>query len=149
MTYDEAYNAICLRINSDYYPIAKDILNCWHNYLNDREEMINLLSLLKLKGYKLYLFSNTPHRFNEYKMNLKCLDYFEKYVISADLKISKPNIEFYHSACQLCGIKPNESFFIDDSAQNIISANKIDMDGYIYNGNLELLYRYLSILEIL
>jgi putative hydrolase of the HAD superfamily len=149
ITYDQAYHSISHRIDSEYYPHLKEILNRWHDYLSDREEMIELLNLLKLNGYKLFLFSNTPHRFDEYKKNLKCLDYFEKTIISADIKLSKPNIEFYHSACQLCDIKPNESFFIDDSAQNIIHANKIEMDGYIYNGNLQLLYQYLSKLEIL
>jgi putative hydrolase of the HAD superfamily len=148
ITYDEAYQSICQRMNQEYYTIIKEIFDHWHEELSDQEEMISLLSLLKQKGYKLYLFSNTPHRFNEYKINLKCLDYFDKYVISADIKVSKPSQEFYLTAFQLCDIKPNESFFIDDSVQNILQANKLDMDGYIYNGNLKLLYQYLKVLEI-
>jgi len=149
MTYEEAYDSICQRMSQEYYPIIKDIFDKWHEELSDQEVMISLLSLLKQKGYKLYLFSNSPHRFHEYKRKLQSLDYFDKHVISADLKISKPNIEFYLYAFQLCGIKPNESFFIDDSVQNIIQANKLDMDGYIYNGNFELLHRYLNALEII
>jgi len=149
MTYEEAYDSICQRMNEEYYPIIKEIFDHWHEDLSDREEMISLLSSLKQKGYKLYLFSNTPQRFSEYKENLKCLDYFDKYVISADLKFSKPSTEFYISAFNLCDIQPNESFFIDDSVQNIIQANKLDMDGYIYNGNLKLLYQYLNTLEII
>lgn len=146
---DEAYQAIKARVNVQYHALILAILTDWHMYLFERVEMIELLNLLKLKGYKLYLFSNASSRFHVYKGNFKCLTYFDKHIISADLKHAKPSACFYHNASHLCGIQLNESFFIDDSQLNITQAMHYGMDGYIHNGTIKLLYDYLKKVEIL
>lgn len=149
MDEEEAYISITQRLDQKYYPIVKNILNHWHESLVERDEMINLLELLKLKGYKLYLFSNASKRFYTYYKNFKCLTYFDKMIISADIKHSKPSKEFYSIASNLCQIELQDSFFIDDSAQNILNAYRIGMDGYIHNGSYQLLYQYLQNLNII
>ncbi len=149
ITEDEAINTISKRIDSKYLDLVKQIFNQWHLYLTERVEMIDLLSLLKSKGYKLYLFSNASLRFYQYVNTFKCLDYFDFKIISADLKVSKPDLEFYRKACEICHIDLSESFFIDDSAVNIIEANKLSMDGYIYNGTFRLLIEYLKKVNII
>lgn len=149
ITEDEAIKTIISRIDVKYKEIVVKIIDEWYFYLTEREEMIPLLSQLKLNGYKLYLFSNASLRFNQYVNRFKCLQYFEKKIISAELKQSKPSHEFYHQAFKLCQIDPIESFFIDDSAINIIEANKLNMDGYIYNGTFSLLVDYLKKVNII
>lgn len=146
---DKAYNSIIQRVDQTDYTVVKNILDHWHESLIEKEEMINLLELLKFKGYNLYLFSNASKRFYTYYNNFKCLTYFDQMIISADIKHSKPSKEFYTIASKLCQIDLSESFFIDDSAQNIVSANRIGMNGYIYNGSYSLLYRYLQKLTII
>lgn len=146
---DEAYVSITKRLKQDDHIIVRDILDKWHNYLYEREDMINIVRALKLKGYKLFLFSNASKRFSDYKDKIKSLTYFDQMVISADIKHSKPSDEFYIEACKICHIELNESFFIDDSIQNIIRANHLGMDGYIHNGSLELLNDYLRKINIL
>ena len=69
--------------------------------------------------------------------------------MSAEILCSKPSLEFYRKGFELCNINPEESFFIDDSAQNILSANDLGMDGYIYNGSYSLLIDYLKQMSIL
>lgn len=146
---DEAIGSISKRIDSKYLDLVKQIFNKWHLYLTEREEMIDLLKMLKSKGYKLYLFSNASLRFYQYVNSFKCLDYFDLKVISADLKISKPNLDFYRQASSLCQIDLKESFFIDDSAVNILESNTLNMDGYIYNGTFRLLIEYLRKVNII
>lgn len=149
ISYDEAYIQITKRLHPKYHLIVKEILDHWHEHLYERNEMFVLLTELKQLGYKLYLFSNASIRFYEYEKTIKCLILFDQKVISADLKLSKPSKEFYNKAFDLCGILANESFFIDDSVINIIKANQLGMDGFIYNGTYSLLYDYLHKIEIL
>lgn len=149
ITEDEAIISISKRIDSKYMDIVKEIFDKWHLYLTEREEMIDLLKTLKSKGYKLYLFSNASYRFYSYINNFKCLEYFDLKIISADLKVSKPNLDFYRQASKLCQIDLSESFFIDDSAANIFEANTLNLDGYIYNGTFRLLIEYLRNVNII
>jgi len=144
-----AYNLIIRRVDQSNHSIIRTILNHWHEYLFERVEMFDLLNTLKHKGYKLYLFSNASLRFYKYESNIKCLTLFDQKVISADIKLSKPSPEFYHTALAVCEIKANESFFIDDSTQNILMANQLGLDGYIHNGSFQLLTDYLIKMNIL
>lgn len=149
LSYDDAYILFKNRLHPNYHSIVKDILDHWHEHLFERYEMFGLLTELKQLGYKLYLFSNASLRFYDYEKRIKCLSLFDQKVISADLKLSKPSDEFYYKAFDLCGIKADESFFIDDSMINIIKSNQLGMDGYIYNGTILLLYKYLHQIEVL
>ncbi len=147
--YDEVYISLKNRLHPNYHSIVKDILDHWHEYLFERSEMFELLTKLKQLGYKLYLFSNASLRFYDYEKRIQCLSLFDRKVISANLKLSKPSEEFYLKAFDLCGIKAYESFFIDDSMINVIKANQLGMDGYIYNGTIVLLHEYLHKIEVL
>lgn len=146
---NEAYLQIMERLNESYQFIVKQILDHWHDYLFERSEMLDLLNQLKQKGYKLYLFSNASLRFYEYEHKIKCLSLFDKKVISAYIKLSKPSHDFYHKAFEICDIDPKQSFFIDDSVQNILTANQLKLDGYIHNGTYQLLCNYLKKINIL
>ena len=149
LSYDDAYILFKKRLHPKYHSLVKDILDHWHEYLFERCEMYELLSELKQLGYKLYLFSNASLRFYDYENRIKCLSLFDQKIISADLKHSKPSDDFYHKAFELCGISAHESFFIDDSAINILKANQLGLDGYIYNSTYSLLYDYLKRIEVL
>lgn len=149
MDEDTAYLHITKRLDSNYHSLVKSILDHWHEYLVECSEMSELLSKLKQKGYKLYLFSNASLRFNDYKNRMQVLTCFDQKIISAEIKLSKPSEAFYTKALELCGIEAKESFFIDDSPINILNANEYGIDGYIYNGSYTLLKDYLSKLNIL
>lgn len=146
---EEAYQEVIKRLNQAYHFITKLIFDHWHEYLFERNEMFDLLNQLKQKGYKLYLFSNASPRFYTYEDTIQCLSLFDQKVISADIKLSKPSHDFYLKAFEICNINPIESFFIDDSVQNILMANQLLMDGYIHNGTYKLLYNYLRKIGIL
>ena len=146
---NDAYIKITKRLDTKYHVIVREILDHWHEYLYEREEMYKLLEMLKLKGYKLFLFSNASLRFYDYIDSFKCLKLFDQKIISADLKLSKPNYDFYKKAFEVCDIKASESFFIDDSSINILKANDLGLDGYIYNGTFSLLMEYLQKINVL
>lgn len=146
---NDAYIKITKRLDTKYHVIVREILDHWHEYLYEREEMYKLLEMLKLKGYKLFLFSNASLRFYDYIDRFKCLELFDQKIISADLKLSKPNYDFYKKAFEICDIEASESFFIDDSSINILKANDLGLDGYIYNGTFSLLMEYLHKINVL
>jgi len=62
----------------------------------------------------------------EYKVN----DYFEKIYLSYELKSAKPDPEIFISVMSDAGIRPEETFFIDDSPANCETAKSLGISVY-------------------
>ena len=92
------------------------------------EENIALLPKLKEKGYKLFYISNfTVKFFYMIKAKYPFFGLFDDGVISADLRLSKPGEEIYTYAFDKFSILPEESLFIDDTYENIVTADLLGM----------------------
>ncbi|HEA22416.1 hypothetical protein LCGC14_0911330 [marine sediment metagenome] len=118
------------------YPNAKpeDIERVWNSMLLDfPDERLEFIETLAAEGdYRLYLLSNTnalhiPHvekimgheKFYRFKTS------FEKFYLSHEIKLRKPNPEIYEFVLNENGLKAEETFFIDDSEVNTNAAEKL------------------------
>ncbi|MEE0081805.1 MAG: HAD-IA family hydrolase [Catenibacterium mitsuokai] len=91
---------------------------------------IKLLSLLKEKGYSLYIISN--FHLDAYNRFLKKQDWFTLFdgaIISAKEKLIKPDLRIYELLLERYQLKADECLFIDDSLNNINACKNIGMDG--------------------
>ena len=88
--------------------------------------------LLELKQrYRLFLLSNTNavhweegrNRF-DYK-GYKAEDFFDQIFLSHEIHELKPTSEAFIKIAQIAGIKPEETLFIDDLAENCLSAEAL------------------------
>jgi epoxide hydrolase-like predicted phosphatase len=91
-----------------------------------KEEMFALATMLKERGYKVGLLSNTEtptvrffHR-QGYTM-------FDTTVFSCEEGTAKPERRIYEIALERLGVKPPEVAFIDDRADFIEGAQKLGM----------------------
>ncbi len=102
------------------------LLNNWTDLLIPVDEMVNLLYDLKARGYNIFLITNF-HKDAFYKVFLRYefFENFEKYVLSSEVYLLKPEIEIFELLCDYCAIDPAESLFIDDSYPNIEAAEKL------------------------
>ncbi|MGC9374901.1 MAG: HAD family hydrolase [Bacteroidales bacterium] len=119
---------------------AAKIDDAWNAMLLDfPKKRIKLLQNLKLK-YRLFLLSNTNiihyHKYNQdlknqYGIELKSL--FEKTYYSFDMGMRKPDLEVFKYVIKDSNLKPIETLFVDDSPENIESANKLGLKTLFIN----------------
>lgn len=89
-------------------------------------ENIKLLPLLKKKGFQLYYLSNFPlDLFEEVQRIHDFFNYFDGGIISAKVKLSKPDIQIYKTLLDKYKILSKESLFIDDLLVNVLGARKL------------------------
>ncbi len=118
------------------YPQAKseEIKSIWNGMLlNFPDERLEFIEALAEEGkYRLFLLSNTnalhiPHvekimgseKFDRFKNS------FEKFYLSHEINLRKPNVEIYEFVLDENGLKAEETFFIDDSKENTEAAMKL------------------------
>lgn len=108
--------------------------DAWNAMLLDfPKKRIELIQELKSK-YRLFLLSNTNiihyrkynnDLINRFGFGLSSL--FEKAYYSFDLGMRKPDMEIFEYVIKDSNLKPIETLFIDDSAENIDTANQLGL----------------------
>jgi len=122
---DEAIDIISKRC-PEYYDNIKDVINYWTQILTPIQGSIDILESLKEKGYKTYLLTNFHKKaFEEVSRKHDFLKNFDGRVVSSDVLLLKPEKEIFTNLCKKYGIKPEESVFIDDTAENVVAAKEI------------------------
>jgi len=103
------------------------------------DDNARLLPELRKQGYKLYYLSNFPlDIFEEIKNDFYFFRHFDGGIISAEVRISKPDIRFYEYLIGKYSLNPSESLFIDDIEENVRAAGKAGMKAMFTNGSLNI-----------
>jgi epoxide hydrolase-like predicted phosphatase len=103
------------------------------------DQNVRLLPELKKQGYRLYYLSNFPMDiFDEIKSGYYFFKYFDGGLISAEAKVSKPDIRIYEVILDKYSLVPEESLFIDDLEINVKAAEAAGMKGIVTFGSLEI-----------
>ena len=93
------------------------------------------ISELKEAGYRLYCITNfTPAG---YEQCYDCISFVEKFdgcVYSFREGIVKPDPEIYKILLRRYNLKAEECVFIDDTEENVLSAEKLGIRGIIFTG---------------
>ncbi|MGA7719600.1 MAG: HAD family phosphatase [Ignavibacteriaceae bacterium] len=96
------------------------------------ERLVSLLPELKEK-YTLLLLSNTNSIHREYGWkNYEFLKYFDKLILSYEVKAVKPELKIYKSAESFTHKTPQEHIFIDDIAEYVEGAKTAGWDAVQY-----------------
>ena len=69
-----------------------------------------LLAELKEQGYRLFLMSNTSHRFRTFSKNIPSVGYMDGIWISCECGYLKPELEKNINFLQKMKIEPQESY---------------------------------------
>ena len=110
--------------------------NCWNAMVGDMHtDTIRTLIELK-KNFRIFLLSNINEIHYEY---LLTKDYwepalFEKCYFSHLMGMIKPDKKIYKYVLSENNLRPAETFYIDDSQKNILSANELKIAAYHYDG---------------
>jgi putative hydrolase of the HAD superfamily len=98
------------------------------------DETIEIIRVLKHKGYRLYILSNFSHEsykvFIERKRDLFSL--FDGILCSSEVGKTKPETTIFHLFLGKFSIKASETLFIDDSIENIQAGELLGIKGICF-----------------
>jgi 2-haloacid dehalogenase len=90
---------------------------------------VNLLQMLKEKGYSLCGLSNwSVETFSKVRPDFEFFNLFDDIILSGEVKLLKPEPEIYKLCLQRIGRQADECLFIDDTEPNIVTAKKMGFD---------------------
>ena len=135
MTEAEAAESMCRHLPQRLHETAHLLVDRWDRPILPVPGMEKLLGELKKAGYGLYLLSNASFRQHEYWPRVPGNQYFDGTLISADVRLVKPEAEIYRLLYQTFHLAPEECLFIDDSTQNIEGAERTGMAGIVFHGD--------------
>ncbi len=114
-------------------------------------ETIELLKKIKeLNKYKLLALSNVNSSHWNYILskNWDFLEYFDEFILSYEVHMTKPNPQLYGIAIYKAGFESEEIVFIDDGINNVRTAKQLGLIG-IHFTNVDRLKKELENLKIL
>lgn len=120
------------------------LVTAWDEPLMEVAGMSELVQELKEKGYGLYLLSNASSRQHQYWPRISTSRYFDGTLISADVRMVKPNPDIYRHLFETFSLRPQECFFIDDLERNIRAAQALGMRGHLFDGDVAALRRVIA-----
>lgn len=135
ITEKDAFQSICNRTPQRLHDAVEKLVYMWERPILPVDGMYELVAELKSKGYGIYLLSNASVRQHEFWPRVPAASLFDGKLISADVKLVKPQPEIYTLFCGKFGLTPSECVMIDDTPQNIEGAFTVGMPGVVFHDN--------------
>jgi putative hydrolase of the HAD superfamily len=129
LTWDEIIKILEDRTNHINDKLIEDYCKNHYKYLDVREEMLNLIKLLKEKGYKVYLLSNTNEDATNHLKKSGLFELVDGYVLSHLENQVKPHEGIYKTLINRYNLDVKSSVFIDDRLDNCETATRLGMLG--------------------
>ena len=131
---EEIYDLISKRVNVTPLKVKEDFKELIH--INN--ELVTYIKELK-KKYKVYLLSNVISSFlNRILKENNLYELFTKVYISSEMKLIKPNKEFFNYVIEKENLDPSLCIMIDDNKKNIEGAIKCNLNGIVFTNNKDL-----------
>lgn len=135
----EATRRVCQRLPERLHDAAGKLIGMWDRPILEIPGMYELVEELKRNGYGIYLLSNASVRQHDYWPRVPASRFFDGTLISADVKLVKPQFEIYDLLLETFGLRAEECFFIDDAPANIEAALCRGITGAVFHQNPTLL----------
>ena len=133
------------RLPQRLWDVSEKIYLSWIYSMPEIEGMRELITGIKSRyGVSVYLLSNISQYFVDHAGEIPMLSLMDRCVFSCVCKKVKPDVEIFAHLCAECGIRPEESVFVDDLEANIEGARKAGLQGYLFDGDAKKLLSYLE-----
>lgn len=145
LTEDECEARILPRLPERLHEVARNMIYRWNEPPEPIPGMAALIRDCKAKGMRIYLLSNATERLYSYFETIPGHECFDGLVVSATEKCVKPMPEIYHSLLDKFGLKAEECLFVDDIPINVSGAVLCGLQGHVFDGDTEKLYKRIGI----
>jgi len=96
---------------------------------------VSLLEEVKAGGAQCYALSNMePENWEKRRAAYEFISWFDGWFISGLEGVAKPDPRFFERALQRFGLKPEETFFVDDKEANVAAAKALGIPGTLFSG---------------
>jgi len=118
---------------SKQFPHYSHLIQAYHDHWKDSigiayTDTVEIMKQLKAKGYPLYGLSNwSAETFPYAREKYDFFDLFDDMVISGEVKLVKPDPAIFHLMLQRIKRPAAECLLIDDSADNIVTAQSLGL----------------------
>lgn len=133
LTDEEADKIMCSRIPERLHGAVHGLVADWARPILPVPGMEDLVRELKEAGYGIYLLSNASYHQHDYWPEIPGQQYFDGTLISADVKMVKPQPEIYRLLCEKFSLLPEECVFIDDAIPNVEGAFWTGMNAIVFH----------------
>ena len=134
LTYEEAIEAF-LSVDPDIREELHKAYDECSGIMGRYDYTENWIDALKASGYKLYCITNfTPAGYEQCYDRISFIERFDGCVFSFREGIAKPDPEIYKTLLRRYDLKAEECVFIDDTEENVISAEKLGFAGIVFTG---------------
>ncbi len=135
LTDAEAAEIICRRLPARLHETARRLVGMWDRPILPVEGMEELIGELKAKGYGIYLLSNASCRQHDYWPRVPASRFFDGTLVSADVKLVKPQPEIYRLLCETFSLTADECVFVDDAINNAEAAFLCGLHPIVFHGD--------------
>ncbi|MCL1938057.1 MAG: HAD family phosphatase [Candidatus Azobacteroides sp.] len=144
------YDAV--RAEAGKYISNDDIVWGWMGFIEDCPEYkLKMLKDLKVRGYNLYLLSNTNPVIMKWalspnfsKEGKSLSDFFDRLYLSYQMKCVKPHPEIFQKMIEDSGMNPSETLFIDDGIANVEMGKHLGFETYLAQNGEDFCYLFES-----
>ena len=140
----DAAKLIADRVPERLRDTVRKLVMDWDRPILPVAGMVELAGELKGMGYKIYLLSNAGLRQHDYWPRVPGSELFDGKLISADVRLLKPDYAIYRLLCEKFSLDPAECFFIDDNPGNIEAAYCCGILGAVFHDDMSVLRRDLN-----
>lgn len=137
LTDAEAEERMFRRIPERLHDAVRMLVEAWDDPILPVPGMYELVEELKSMGYGIYLLSNACLRQPEYWKRVPAGRFFDGTLISANVKLIKPQPEIYRLLCEKFSLVPEECFFVDDSPVNAEGASYCGMQSAVFHNDAD------------
>ena len=133
------------RLPERLWNVSETIYRNWIIHLPPIDGMAELIRFIKATyNVRCFLLSDISKYFAENCDKAPILQLLDGCVFSGPLGITKPSKEIFEHILNKYGLSAEETVFIDDKDQNIAGANAVGIQGYVFDGDVSKLKRYLD-----
>ena len=135
VTSRQFYEAFCRRTGTA--PDFDDLLLAGSDIFTQQESTVSLAMELRNQGRRLGILSNTNESHWNFVINVRfpmIAELFDVYALSHEMRAVKPDLAAYRIATELAGVAPDEIFFTDDRAENVVGAREAGFDAVQFVG---------------
>ncbi|MBP3232905.1 MAG: HAD family phosphatase [Eubacterium sp.] len=134
LTYEEAIEAF-LSVDPDIREELHKAFDSCSGIMGRYDYTEGWIDALKGDGYKLYCITNfTPGGYEQCYDRISFIERFDGCVFSFREGITKPDPEIYKVLLRKYGLKSEECVFIDDTEENVLSAEELGFEGIVFTG---------------
>ena len=124
------------RIPERLHNAVTQLVSNWDRPIVPVPGMAELVRELKENGYGIYLLSNAATNQPDYWSKVPGSEYFDGTLISAFVKLIKPDLEIYDLFLKKFSLRADECIFIDDSIVNAEAATLAGMSGIAFHDDV-------------